>query len=161
MIYARRILCPIDFSDPSHAALRYAVDLCRRYGAELTLLHVMQPPGFTLPEGMVVAGADVFADLQRDVEKAMRSWRGEAQRLGGDGVTITTDTAMGAPHPEIVRYADDRRFDLLVIGTHGRTGIAHALLGSTAEKVVRHAHCPVLTVRAAPEDRHALSSQER
>lgn len=158
MVTVRRILCPVDFSDPSHAALRYAVDLCGRFGAELTLLHVMQPPGFTLPEGMVVAGADVFADLQRDVEKALATWREEAERLGATGVR--SDTATGATHPEIARYADDRGYDLIVIGTHGRTGIAHALLGSTAEKVVRYAHCPVLTVRAAPEDRSALATQE-
>jgi nucleotide-binding universal stress UspA family protein len=159
MVAVRRVLCPVDFSDAAHAALRYAVDLCGRYGAELTLFHVLSPPGFTLPEGMVVAGADVFADLQRDVERGLAAWRVEAERLGA--ARVATDTATGSTHPEIVRYADDRSFDLIVIGTHGRTGIAHALLGSTAEKVVRHAHCPVLTVQAGPEDRHGLSSQER
>jgi len=151
----RHVLCPVDFSETSRAALRYAVGMCARFDAELTLLHVFQPPGFTLPEGMVVAGADAFATLMRDVEVALTTWRQEAERLGGRAVK--TDTAMGSTHPEIVRYADEHAVDLVVIGTHGRTGIAHALLGSTAEKIVRYAHCPVLTVRAAP----VLSSQER
>jgi nucleotide-binding universal stress UspA family protein len=155
MVEVRHILCPVDFSETSRAALRYAVGLCERLGADLTLLHVYQPPGFTLPEGMVVAGADAFATLLRDVEAALAAWREEAQRLGGR--PVRTDTAMGSTHPEIVRWADEHAVDLIVIGTHGRTGIAHALLGSTAEKVVRYAHCPVLTVRTPP----VLSSQER
>jgi nucleotide-binding universal stress UspA family protein len=159
MVAVRRILCPVDFSDPSHAGLRYAVDLAGRFGASVTLLHVIQPPGFTLPEGMVVAGADVFAELQRDVADALQAARAEAERLGAASVEV--DTAVGATHPEIVRYAEEHRHDLIVMGTHGRTGIAHALLGSTAERVVRHAPCPVLTVRAAPQDRQAAGSQER
>ena len=159
MVTLRRVLCPVDFSDTAHAALRYAVDFCQRFDAELTLLHVYQAPGFTLPEGMVVAGADVFTDLLRDIEAALARWREDAQRRGVR--VVHTATVAGATHPEIARYADEQGFDLVVIGTHGRTGIAHALLGSTAEKVVRYAHCPVLTVRAAPEDRTSLSSQER
>jgi nucleotide-binding universal stress UspA family protein len=159
MVSVRRVLCPVDFSDTSHAALRYAVDVCQRYDAALTLLHVYHAPGFTLPEGMVVAGADVFADVLRDVEIALARWREEAVKLGAR--SVATATAAGATHPEIARFADDNGFDLVVIGTHGRTGIAHALLGSTAEKVVRYAHCPVLTVRAAPEDKHGLPSQEQ
>jgi universal stress protein A len=159
MVAVRRILCPVDFSETSRAALRYAVDLGLRYEAEIILLHVIQPPEFALPEGMVVAGADVFASLQRDVEEALHDWRTEAERLGARAVTI--DTAVGATHPEIARYVDDHGVDLVVIGTHGRTGIAHTLLGSTAEKVVRHTRCPVLTVRAAPEDSHTLSTSRR
>jgi nucleotide-binding universal stress UspA family protein len=155
MVVVRHILCPVDFSETSRGALHYAVDLAHRYDAALTLLHVYQPPGFTLPEGMVVAGAESFADLQRDIESALRAWRDEAERLSGRAVA--TATAMGSTYPEICRYASDNHVDLVVIGTHGRTGIAHALLGSTAEKIVRHAHCPVLTVRSPP----ALSSQEK
>ena len=159
MVTVGRVLCPVDFSDTAHAALRYAVDFCQRFDAELTLLHVYQAPGFTLPEGMVVAGADVVTDLLRDIHAALARWRDEALRRGARAVHVAA--VAGATHPEIARYADDQGFDLVVIGTHGRTGIAHALLGSTAEKVVRYAHCPVLSVRAAPEDRSALSTQER
>jgi nucleotide-binding universal stress UspA family protein len=159
MVSVSRILCPVDFSDTAHAALRYAVDFGQRFDAELTLLHVYQAPGFTLPEGMVVAGADVVTDLLRDIHSALARWRDEALRRGARAVRVAA--VAGATHPEIARYADEQGFDLVVIGTHGRTGIAHALLGSTAEKVVRYSHCPVLTVRAAPEDRFALSTQER
>ena len=126
----------------------------QRFDAELTLLHVYQVPGFTLPEGMVVAGADVVTDLLRDIDAALARWRDEALRRGARAVHVAP--RWRATPPEIARYADDQGFDLVVIGTHGRTGIAHALLGSTAEKVVRYAHCPVLTVRAAPEDRRCL-----
>jgi len=146
MAEVRRILCPIDFSETSRAALRWAVELARRFSAELTLLHVYQAPTLSMPDGMVVGGPDVLTDIAHQVDESLRAWRDEAEALGATGVSI--DSTLGATYPEITRYAADRAVDLIVIGTHGRTGLAHALLGSTAEKVVRHAACPVVTVRA-------------
>jgi universal stress protein A len=141
----RRILCPVDFSDTSRAALAWAVYLSRQLGAGLTLLHVFQAPSLALPDGVIVGGAELMTDVIRQVDEAMAGWRAEAEELGA--TELTTDTALGATHPEITRYAREHGFDLIVLGTHGRTGLTHVLLGSTAEKVVRHAHCAVLTVR--------------
>jgi nucleotide-binding universal stress UspA family protein len=143
----KRILCPVDFSETSRAALKWAVQLREKFGAQLTLLHVFQPPALSLPDGVAIAGPDVLSDLQRQVEENMKVWRDDAIAMGAKDVEI--DTALGATYPEITRYAQEKGFDLIVIGTHGRTGLAHAILGSTAEKVVQHATCPVLTVRGS------------
>jgi nucleotide-binding universal stress UspA family protein len=152
MVDVRKILCPIDFSEHSRQALRMAVDLARRFGAELTLLHVYQMPGYFFPEGVVLAGPDVMRDLTERVERTMAEWRADASAMGiGE---VHTQTAMGATSPEIVRTAEDGKFDLICIGTHGRTGLKHALLGSVAERVVRTAKVPVLTVRSLPEHEH-------
>jgi nucleotide-binding universal stress UspA family protein len=142
----RKILCPVDFSDTSRAALRVAEDLCRQLGGAITLLHVYQAPGYTFPEGMVVAGPDVLASLVTQVEEALDVWRRDAESAGAH--VEKTLAVMGSTHSEIERVAQDGGYDLIVIGTHGRTGLKHVLLGSTAEKVVRTAPCPVLTVRA-------------
>ncbi len=145
MAEIRRILCPVDFSETSRAALRWAVELARRFQAELTLFHVYQAPSFTLPDGVVVGGPEALADLMRQVDDSMNAWKAEAVGLGLE--SVRTETALGATHPEITRHAREEGYDVICIGTHGRTGLSHVLLGSTAEKIVRHAHCPVLTVR--------------
>jgi len=141
----KKILCPIDFSETSRAALRTAVVLGQKLGAQLTLLHVYQPPGVALPDGIAIGGSQEMATLARHVDDAMKQWKAEAEGLGAAGVSA--DTAIGQTHGEIERYAKDGGFDLIVMGTHGRTGLAHALLGSTAEKVVQRAPCAVMTVR--------------
>ncbi len=148
MIKIDKILCPIDFSDASRGALRYAVDLAQKFGASLTLLHVYQVPGYTLPEGMVVAGPATLTELAAEVDAALAEWKTEAASLGC--ADARTATAMGSTHAEIVNAADG--FDLIVMGTHGRKGIRHALLGSVAEKVVRGARCPVLTLHTGDHD---------
>ena len=137
-------MCPIDFSEASREAVVAAIELSKRFGAELTLLHVYQIPAYTMPEGLISAGPDVVATMQEQIDRLLESWQGDAAR---SGVKVTTASVLGAPFAEIVRYAREHAFDLIVIGTHGRTGLRHALLGSVAEKVVRKAHCPVLTVR--------------
>jgi nucleotide-binding universal stress UspA family protein len=141
----KKILCPIDFSDTSRAALETAVALAGQLGAELTLLHVYQMPSVTLPDGFMVAGAEEMARLSRDVDEAMQKWRADAEAQGA--TRLRTETAIGATHAEIERIAAAGGYHLVVMGTHGRTGLAHALLGSTAEKVVQRASCPVVTVR--------------
>jgi|SRR5215831_11011742 len=143
----KKILCPIDFSETSRAALRTAVALGGRLGAELVLLHVYQMPSVALPDGFVVAGAEEMARLGRDVDEGMKTWRADAEAMGA--TQVRTETAIGPTAAEIERVASEGGFDIVVMGTHGRTGIAHALLGSTAEKLVRRAPCPVLTVRPA------------
>ncbi|HYG68383.1 MAG TPA: universal stress protein, partial [Anaeromyxobacteraceae bacterium] len=141
----KRICCPIDFSDTARGAMQVAVDLARRLGAELTLLHAYPIPGYTFPDGSVVASPAMLEDLSDEADRHLEAWRREAEGLGVPGVRIAK--AIGDPATEIVRFAKDPGADLLVMGTHGRSGLEHALMGSIAERVLRRAHCPVLTVR--------------
>lgn len=136
----RRILVPVDFSECSKQALEYALALAEHFGAELTLLHVAPriPP---VPEFGPVDEVAV-----REARKEL-----EALRVRVSAVlpshTVLSALWAGEPHVEIVRAAEERAIDLIVLSTHGRTGLARILMGSTAEKVVRHAKCPVLIVR--------------
>jgi nucleotide-binding universal stress UspA family protein len=141
----RRICCPVDFSDASRAAMEVAADLARRFGAELVLFHAYPVPGYTFPDGSVVASPKMLQDLADGAERHLDAWRRDAE-AGGAGRVQTAKVA-GEPAAEIVAYAREQGVDLLVLGTHGRTGLEHALMGSIAERVVRRARCPVLTVR--------------
>src|SRR6266568_2122240 len=127
----KRILCPVDFSDASRAAMEVAADLARRFGGDLVLLHAYPVPGYTFPDGSVVASPKMMQEL---ADQAKR---------------VTVETAIGEPAAEILEVAKARGADLVVMGTHGRTGLEHALMGSIAERVVRRALAPVLTVRPA------------
>jgi nucleotide-binding universal stress UspA family protein len=140
----KRICCPIDFSEPSRVALRAAIDLCDVFKAELTLFHAYQLPGYTLPEGSVVASPKMLQDLADQADAHLAEWKAIAEGMGARSVRAAKSA--GEPALEIVEFAREGGFDLLVVGTHGRTGLRHALLGSTAERVVRRAGCPVLTV---------------
>ncbi len=140
----KKILCPIDFSEPAQAAMTAAVELSRHFDAELTLFHSYQLPGYTLPEGSVVASPKMLQDLADQAEAHLEEWRATAQRLGAP--RVVTAKSIGDPALEVVELAREGTFDLIVLGTHGRTGIRHALLGSITERVVRHARCPVLTI---------------
>jgi nucleotide-binding universal stress UspA family protein len=127
-----KVLCPVDFSDESRAALRAAADLSRRMGAELTLFHADSA------ESRLQAAAAPAGQLI--------DWRREAERLGV--VRVNTATGPGQPAVAIVDAAVQGGFDLIVMGTHGRTGRRGSLLGSVAESVVRSSRVPVLTVHA-------------
>jgi nucleotide-binding universal stress UspA family protein len=140
----KRICCPIDFSEPSRLALQAAVDLCGVFGAELTLFHSYQLPGYTLPEGSVVASPKMLQELADQAEAHLAEWKTIAEGMGAKNVR--TAKGVGEPALEVVEFAREAGIDLLVVGTHGRTGLRHAILGSTAERVVRRAGCPVLTV---------------
>jgi nucleotide-binding universal stress UspA family protein len=142
----KRICCPIDFSDASRAAMEVGADLARRFGAEVILLHAYPIPGYTFPDGSVMASPKMMQELAEQAQRHLEGWRVDAERLVG-APRVTIEKAIGEPAAEIVAFARDRAVDLLVLGTHGRTGIEHALMGSIAERVVRRAHCPVLTVR--------------
>ena len=144
----KRICCPIDFSDASRAAMEVAADLARRFGAELVLLHAYPIPGYTFPDGSVVASPRMMQDLADQAQKHLEEWRAEAEKMVEPG-KVSAEKAVGEPAAEILEVARARGADLIVMGTHGRTGLEHALMGSIAERVVRRAHCPVLTVRPA------------
>ena len=141
----KRICCPIDFSDASRAAMELAADLARRFGAELLLLHAYPIPGYTFPDGSVVASPKMLQELADGAERHLEAWRRDAEVAGASRVEAAK--VAGEPAAEIVSFAREQGVDLLVLGTHGRTGLEHALMGSIAERVVRRARCPVLTVR--------------
>ena len=144
----RSILVPVDFSSESKKALRYAVSLARQFGAKLTLLNVVERTGF--PD---------FATypLIMEDDKVMKSVRGRLELLskqeGLEPKLIEKFLVrQGVPFHEITEAARTLLIDLIVITTHGYTGWKHALIGSTAERVVRHAPCPVLSVREIERD---------
>lgn len=140
----RHILCPTDFSDGAGEAFSTALDMARDSGAQLTLLHVLHVPISTFPDSILPVTPDLVRDLEHSVELVLQRLCDKARAAG---VAATYQTTFGATHAEICSAADKQGVDLIVIGTHGRSGFAHVLLGSVAEKVVRHAQCPVLTVR--------------
>ena len=144
MINLRTILVPSDFSECSEAALRYGLELARRFDARLHLLHVVQDP-LTQPwaaEGFSAPLFEVVDKWQREARERLLLSVPEADR---DRVTVVSTVAW--PYAEILRHAIEHNIDLIVMGTHGRGGVTHMLLGSIAEKVIRRAPCPVLTVR--------------
>lgn len=145
MIEIKRILVATDFSDHARTALEYAAYCAKAFEAEVLLCHVVPEPDVLsqLPPGGEGYFPPNFTEMQ---EKAARKegerWLSDAGISGGRFVT-----ASGTPFVEIIRMAREEQADLIVLGTHGRGAIAHLLLGSVAEKVVRKAPCPVLTVR--------------
>ena len=152
----RAILAPTDFSSHAETAVRYACGLASRLGAVLHLLHVLND---VMPLGPDPMLAPVLPpDYYRETEGASRdalanlpdpSW--------GEPAGVETAVRWGNPVDQIVEYASGHAIDLIVIATHGRTGLSHVLLGSVAERIVRAAGCPVLTIR----DRDGSSSQVR
>jgi nucleotide-binding universal stress UspA family protein len=142
-----RILVPVDFSAHSEKAIRYATTLANKFGARLSLLHVIEDPFVT-----GAWQAEVFVpnipELLNDLIKAAKTQLAERRKdLAAHGFIIETAVITGRPATAIVEQASTGKFDLVVMGTHGRTGLSHALLGSVAERVVQKAPCPVLTVR--------------
>jgi len=142
-IQLKRILVPTDFSDCSRQALRYAVPFAKEFGAALHLLYVVQV-NYPTPEMVDFNLPQYEADMRRSAEKQLSV-------LAGQEIAGATPTQLvvrsGSPFQEIIRAAETLDIDLIIIATHGRSGLAHVLLGSTAERVVRHAPCPVFVVR--------------
>lgn len=143
---AKKILCAVDFSDVSRTAFAAALEEAERRGATLTLLHVYRMPIYGYTEGIVVP--DFLEVLAKQAGETLSAWKASVAKERD--IPIEAMLRSGAPWDEICKTARDGAFDLVVVGSHGRTGLAHALLGSVAEKVVRHAPCPVLVWRARP-----------
>lgn len=143
MIEFKTILLPTDFSEPSLDATRYAIELARRFGATLHLLNVIEDPVFYLPifDSSPLPSREEFEQF---AQTRLDNW---ILPEDAAGLSIERRWAHGKPFVEIVRHAREHAVDLIVVGTHGRGPAAHMLLGSVAEKVVRKAPCPVLTVR--------------
>jgi len=138
------ILCAIDFSETSDKALEHAHSLAQKHGASLVLVHAWQLPAYALPEGAIIANPQYIMEIQQQLEKSLAA---AVAKLEGSGVAVSGKLGEGPAHLEVNRLAAELHADLVVIGTHGRTGLSHVLLGSTAERVVRSCPVPVLTVR--------------
>ena len=141
----RKILVPTDFSKYSTEAVRTAADLSRRYEAPVTLAYVFEPVTYALPEGHVMQSPPQLEEMRSAFEQRLVQATAEAQAAGALGVQSKLLT--GPVANEIAEFARQGQFDLIVMGTHGRTGLRHLVLGSVAETVVRTAPCAVLTVR--------------
>ncbi len=140
------ILCPVDFSPPSREALRYAADLTRHLGAELLVLHVLDLPVFAADDPLVASHSRLVDEYERVMTHRLDECVAEVRSLG---VPAKAHVSRGVVHAAVCDAARDLGADLVVLGTHGRTGVTHALLGSVAERVVRTCPVPVLTFRAA------------
>jgi nucleotide-binding universal stress UspA family protein len=144
MAQFERILAPTDFTEASELAVDWAVALAERVGARITLMHAYEIPIIGFPDGALVATADVATRLADASRMGLDS---AVSRRKGGKVAFDAVLRTGIPWEEINRVADEIDASLIVIGTHGRRGLARALLGSTAEKVTRTAHRPVTLIR--------------
>jgi nucleotide-binding universal stress UspA family protein len=140
----QHVLVPIDFSATADRALTYAIALAQQLQARLTLLHVLDLTPVTM-EDMTATYLD---DLETDAQHLLQASRERVQRAGLQGESLLVQ---GTPTQTIIDTAGEQGVDLIIMGTHGRTGLAHVFLGSVAEHVVRQGPCPVLVVRRAPD----------
>ena len=141
------ILVPVDFSPHAEHAFTYATTLAERFGAKLALLYVVDDSFVTggwSSEIYVPNVPELMENLIADADRRLATLKASAAALG---LTVETAVIRGRPAPAIVEHAKNGGFDLIVMGTHGRTGVSHIVMGSVAERVLRKAPCPVLTVR--------------
>jgi nucleotide-binding universal stress UspA family protein len=149
----KRILFPTDFSQNSEYAFLYALALARTFASKLYLLHVVYFPP-QMPE------FDIGRVLDGLVKSAEKNLKKLIQKTAETQVIFHPEVRVGAEYHEITKLAEKEKIDLIVMGTQGRTGLAHAFLGSVAERVVRYAPCPVLTVKP-PKTKGAKSKNRK
>ncbi|MBI5463624.1 MAG: universal stress protein [Ignavibacteriales bacterium] len=146
----RHILVPIDFSEHARHALRYAISFASRFGASLDLLYVVEPAVYPADFSLGQVG---FPEVEEEMRKrGVEELANIVRKEIGKGLHTRTTVRVGKPFFEINQFAAEREMDLIIIATHGHTGIEHVLFGSTAEKVVRKAPCPVLVVRSGEHE---------
>lgn len=144
-IALKRILVPVDFSENSKKALRYAIPLALQFKASITVMYVVEPAVFPSDFGF---GQMSFPDVEKEMhEKAEQELQQLITNLNTSAI-MKAEVKSGIPFVEVTTYADQEHIDLIILATHGRTGVEHILFGSTAEKIIRKAPCPVLVVRA-------------
>ena len=148
MISLKKILFATDFSDCARVAQDYAVALAEQFQSELHVVHVLADVMMMMPEpgSALSLPQNYLVDLKQEAERALNKVFTPEQAKDRRAVLALR---MGNPFIEIVKYAEEANIDLIVVGTHGRSGLGHLFLGSVAEKIVRKAKCPVLTVRPA------------
>ena len=141
------ILCPVDFSPSAEKALRYAEELAKQFGSEIVLVHAYEDPAYIMPmTGYLGPEPGLINQLRAHLEEQMERWKIAVAKAG---FVVRTELLEGVAHQVVIDAAKEHKADLIVMSTHGRTGLSHALMGSVAERVIRLAHCPVLTVRSA------------
>jgi len=145
----KKIVCPVDFSEFTNDIIKYAVSLAKKYDAEIHLLHIIPNlnyftpyESFLTPENLVLIERNIEKEVEKDFKKIMK----------GFDVPLVKAIKTGVVFVEIIDYIKAENIDLVVIGTHGRSGIEHILIGSVAEKIVRKSPCPVLTIRPKGKD---------
>jgi nucleotide-binding universal stress UspA family protein len=150
MLPFKRILCPTDFSEPAFNALKHAEELARHFAAELIVVHVIPP--LPVPHSFPDPGADFNFDVPLfQQELAIKAEQMLKDLVSHHKVGTRIVVATGEAAPEILRMAHQEHVDLIVIASHGMAGWQRLVFGSVAEKVVRQATCPVLTIVAPPE----------
>ena len=140
----QRILLATDFSETAAAATDLALVIARTFHASLDVLHVLETDIPNMTDGVVYIPPNYYKEVEK---QAAEKLEGVIPRADRDTLSVTLAMREGAPFVEIIRYAREQQMDLIVLGTHGRGAIAHVIMGSVAERVVRKATCPVLTVR--------------
>jgi universal stress protein A len=139
-----KIMVPVDFAPHSVQALQRACDVAVHYSGAITLVHVHEPMDYALPEGYVLYTAEQLSRMNAELESQLHAAEREVQSMG---IRVESRLLHGPAALEIVDFAERENIDLIVMGTHGRTGLRHVLMGSVAERVLRNAPCPVLTVK--------------
>ncbi len=149
MVNIKNILCPIDYSVYSEMALKYAIEFAEKYQAKLYLVHVLDIRIYDINDpdlyNVNIIDEETIHKLRERLLKCVNE--DTKSKISVEAIII-----QGVPFAEIISTAKERKIDLIVLGTHGRTGLSHALMGSVAEKVVRKAPCPVLTIRHPEHD---------
>ncbi|HOJ43210.1 MAG TPA: universal stress protein [Syntrophorhabdaceae bacterium] len=140
----KKILCPVDFSEYTESIVAYAVEIAKRFDSELHLLHVIPNlsyftpyESFMTPENIIALERNIEKEIEKDFDKIAKKINIPFKKVIKSGIAFV----------EIIDYIKEESISLVVMGTHGRSGIEHILIGSVAEKVVRKSPCPVLTIR--------------
>jgi len=142
----KKILVPTDFSANADKGIDYACTMAKTFGAAVIVLHVSAPPFYQAGYGI---SPETITEMQQNIEQAIEEQLEKVrERLSGSAAEVTVRTTEGIAAVEIVETAKREGVDLIIMATHGHTGVKHFFLGSTTEKVVRTAACPVLTVRS-------------
>ena len=145
----KKILFPTDFSVASDYAMSYAISMAKRYKAKFFLLHVVDTTydisGFYIPH---ISAEKLMQEMEEAAEKKLTNISSAiSRRVKAREIVVKS----GIPHKEILKFAKDKGIDMIIMGTHGKAGLDHLLFGSTTERVLRQANCPVLTIRP-PKD---------
>lgn len=151
MFQLQKILVPTDFSEGSRAAMTYACMLAKKMNGTLTVLYVLESP-YHLTTDVILAGPEnknmsVLEYIRKDAEKQLSKFTAPFIQ-DYPALSITKEIEVGSSSEQILKLAQEKKIDLVVMSTHGRTGVAHAIMGSVAEKVVRQSTCPVLTIKS-------------
>jgi nucleotide-binding universal stress UspA family protein len=148
MVNYRYILYCTDFSESAKAALPFAIDITKKYGATLHVVHVYQDPGhlaeYKISSNIKMDWIRVARSLGTEAEKKLK---GLCEEIGKEVKTYKSTMLRGRPYTEIIRYAKENKIDLIVLASHGLSGLEHVFFGSTAERVLRESPCHVLVIR--------------